>query len=374
MRKVRVLVVDDSAVIRRLVSEAISADSQLEVAGCAANGEIALAMIEQLSPDVVTLDVEMPIMNGIETLKAIRAKHPKMPVIMFSNLTERGADITIDALTRGASDYVTKPSNAGGPTLAKQRIGEALIPKIKALCGVRLVQARDRSSLSAPTARRHTPRKRIDVVAIGCSTGGPAALAVILAALPKDLPVPVLIVQHMLPTFTRFLTERLKSSCALHVKEAESGELVESGKIWLAPGGHHLRVTRERASGAVRLSTDQSPAENSCRPSVDVLFRSLAEVYSGNVLATVLTGMGMDGLAGCEALAALDAHILAQDEATSVVWSMPGHIAKAGLCNAVLPLEEIGPNIVKRVLSSRNMAEPIFASRGALRSDEYRDR
>jgi two-component system chemotaxis response regulator CheB len=358
MRKIKVLVVDDSAVIRRLVSDVISADPQLEVAGCAANGEIALAMVEQLSPDVVTLDVEMPVMNGIETVKAIRAKYAKLPVIMFSNMTERGAEVTIDALSNGASDYVTKPSNAGGVALAKQCIGEALIPKIKGLCGLRLTEAHSTVPVSAPVARRGAASRRIDVVAIGCSTGGPSALAAVLSAFPEDFPVPVLIVQHMLPMFTRFLAERLRSICGLQVKEAASGDLVESGTVWLAPGGYHLKVMRDRASSAVRLFTDQSPAENSCRPSVDVLFRSLAETYSGNVLAAVLTGMGTDGLAGCESLAASNAHILAQDEASSVVWGMPGYVAKAGLCNAVLPLEQMGSQIVRCVLSSRHISMP----------------
>jgi two-component system, chemotaxis family, protein-glutamate methylesterase/glutaminase len=369
MSKLRVLVVDDMAVIRRLVSEVVAADPQLEVAGCAANGEIALAMVEQLSPDAVTLDVEMPVMNGIETLKAIRAKHPKLPVIMFSNLTERGAEITIEALARGASDYVTKPTNAGGPALAKECIGQALIPKIKALCAAKLTDVPARGSLVAP--RQSSGSGRIDIVGIGCSTGGPNALAELLPAFPQDFPVPVLIVQHMLPMFTHFLTERLSASCALPVKEAKAGELLESGTIWLAPGGYHLRLIRERASNAVRLSLDQSPAENSCRPSVDVLFRSIADIYSGNVLAAVLTGMGSDGLAGCEALAALNAYIIAQDEATSVVWGMPGYVAKAGISNAVLPLKEIGPSIVRRVSSSRNICEGGFTSLGAKRTHEH---
>lgn len=364
MRKVKVLVVDDVSVIRRLVSEAISADPQLEVAGCAANGEIALSMIEQLSPDVVTLDVEMPVMNGIETLKAIRATHPQLPVIMFSNLTERGAEITIEALTLGASDYVTKPSNTAGASQAKEIIAHALIPKIKALCGVKLAEPQITAPVSSlsPITLRGFGASRIDIVAIGCSTGGPAALSEVLAVLPEDFPVPVLIVQHMLPMFTRFLAERLGNICRLKVKEAKAGEPVGKGTVWLASGGYHLRVVRERSSNIVQLALDQSPPENSCRPSVDVLFRSLAEVYSGNVLATILTGMGMDGKSGCEVLAAENAQILAQDEASSVVWGMPGYVARGGLCNAVLPLSEIGPGIVRRVLAARNVASAGFAN------------
>jgi two-component system chemotaxis response regulator CheB len=364
-RKTRVLIVDDSVVIRRLLSDVVSADPQMEVAGYAANGQIALAMLDQVSPDIVTLDVEMPVMDGIETLKAIRARRKKLPVIMFSTLTERGAEATIDCLAAGASDYVTKPANVGSFSVSKERICEVLLPKIRALCGnpPQAPQPLTKRILPAP---RNAVSDRIDIVVIGCSTGGPNALAELLPALPSDFPVPILIVQHMPPAFTRFLAQRLNASSKLQVKEALDGALVEPGTVWIAPGDHHMVAVR--AGTSVRLATNQDSPENSCRPSVDVLFRSVAKVYNrATVLALVLTGMGQDGLRGCEQLADTNAHIVVQDEQTSVVWGMPGFVAKAGLADAVLPLSQLAPYIIRRVAPS-GLKEMIAPSSLAMRS------
>ena len=350
-RKIRVLIVDDSVVIRRLLSDVVSADPQMEVAGYAANGKIALAMLDQVSPDIVTLDVEMPVMDGIETLRAIRARRLKLPVIMFSTLTERGAEATIDCLAAGASDYVTKPANVGSFSMSKERICEALLPRIRALCGAQAqsLQASQKRLLPSPS-KNSAAIERIDVVVIGCSTGGPNALAEILPALPVDFPVPILIVQHMPPAFTRFLAQRLNATCKLQVKEAVGGEIVDPGIVWIAPGDNHMLAVREGTS--VRLAINQESPENSCRPSVDVLFRSVAKAYNrSTVLAVVLTGMGQDGLRGCEQLADTRAHIVVQDEPTSVVWGMPGFVARAGLANAVLPLPELAPYILRRIAS-----------------------
>jgi two-component system, chemotaxis family, protein-glutamate methylesterase/glutaminase len=349
-QKMRVLVVDDSVVMRRVLSEVIASDAELEVAGYAANGQIALGMLEQVSPDVVTLDVEMPVLDGLATLKAMRARRCNVPVIMFSTLTERGAEATIDSLALGASDYVAKPTELGNYFAARERIREALVPKIKALCH------KSRGSMAPASAARLARSKlasRIDAVAIGCSTGGPNALAQVLPAIPREFPVPILIVQHMPPAFTRFLAQRLSSLCALPVEEATGGEVLMAGKIWVAPGGFHLAVKRDGA--AQKLEVTQAPPENSCRPSVDVLFRSMAQVFSNRVLAVVLTGMGQDGLRGCELLAGTGAQLLVQDEATSVVWGMPGFVAKAGLADAILSLSEIGPRIVESVASYRSL-------------------
>jgi two-component system chemotaxis response regulator CheB len=354
-RKIRVLVVDDSVAMRRILSDAISSDGELEVAGYAANGQIAMAMFDQVSPDIVTLDVEMPVMDGLATLKAMRAARRLQPVIMFSTLTERGAEATIDSLSLGASDYVAKPINAGSFDAARERIREALIPKIKALCHVsppaEAAHRAARETATKPVLRRANPFERIEVVVIGSSTGGPNALATVLPKIPSGFPVPVLIVQHMPAAFTRFLAQRLTAQCPLPVEEAASGDVVSPGTIRVAPGDHHLAVARDR--DAVRLQITQGPAENSCRPSADVLFRSAAQVFSSRVLAVVLTGMGQDGLRGCEALADLGASIMVQDEATSVVWGMPGFVAKAGLADAILPLAEIGDAIVRRVTAFR---------------------
>lgn len=248
MPRTRVLVVDDAVVVRRIVTDALSSDPGLEVVGTASNGRIALAKIPQLNPDIVTLDVEMPEMNGLETLVEIRTRHPRLPVIMFSTLTGRGAAVTMEALLKGANDYVTKPANVGGVSEAIERIREELVPKVHALCGGR-PGARQAAPAPAPIAPRlGAPRARpqvaVQVVVIGVSTGGPNALAELVPALPGDLRVPVLIVQHMPPMFTRLLAERLDSHSPLTVREAIDGEPLVAGRIYVAPGDHHLEVRR----------------------------------------------------------------------------------------------------------------------------------
>jgi two-component system chemotaxis response regulator CheB len=352
-RKTRVLVVDDSVVMRRLLAEAISSDPDLEVAGYAANGEIALALLDQLAPDVVTLDVEMPVMNGLSTLKAIRAAGRRLPIIMFSTLTNRGAEATIDALALGAGDYVTKPTGAGSYDAARERIREALVPRIKALCrrSVAVPARIETTRFRQRSFQRKVTAEAIKIVGIGCSTGGPNALTQLLPAIPCDFPAPILIVQHMPPAFTRFLAQRLNSLCHLPVEEAEQGAIVQPGKIWIAPGGHQMSV--ESGEGQTRIKITEEPPENSCRPSVDVLFRSIADVFASSALAVVLTGMGQDGLRGCERLSATGAEIVVQDEATSVVWGMPGFVARGELADAVLPIAEIGPYVVERVATRR---------------------
>ena len=354
MRRIRVLVVDDSVVIRRMVSNVLSSDPLIEVVGAAANGRIALAKIPQVNPDLITLDIEMPEMNGLEALAEIRKTYPSLPVIMFSTLTERGAAATLDALALGANDYVTKPSNLGSAALSMQRIREELVHKIKVFCskvvGPEGAPARPEPP-PAPAPRRRTVqmgiRERPEIVAIGVSTGGPNALAEVLPALPADFPVPVVIVQHMPPMFTKLLAERLASQSAIHVGEGAFGESLEPAQAWVAPGDYHMTLARDTDS--IRLQTNQAPPENSCRPSVDVLFRSVAEVYRPRTLAVVMTGMGKDGLRGCEHVQEVGGQVLVQDEASSVVWGMPGFVAQAGLADRVLPLERIGFEIVRKV-------------------------
>jgi len=349
-----VLVVDDSVVIRRLLCDVISSDEQLEVVGYAANGQIAMAMLDRVCPDIVTLDVEMPEMDGLETLKAIRSRHKCLPVIMFSTLTERGAATTIDALSAGASDYITKPANVGSFGESKEQIRHALIPKIKALCGIAVSAAAKVEAVPCPAPvrrRKIVKTDRIDAVVIGCSTGGPNALAEILPALPANFPVPILVVQHMPPAFTHFLAQRLDKYSPLEVQEALPGAEIAPGMIWIAPGDYHMTI--EFYQNEYRIGTNQHSPENSCRPSVDVLFASAARTFGGNVLAVVLTGMGQDGLHGCERLADCGAQIVVQNEATSVVWGMPGYVANAGLADAVLPLSEIALEINRRVGANR---------------------
>jgi two-component system chemotaxis response regulator CheB len=349
MPKFRILVVDDSAVFRRLVSDELSRDPELEVAGTAANGRIALAKLGQLSPDLVILDLAMPEMDGLEVLKELRKTYPRLPVIMFSSLTERGAEATLDALALGATDYFTKPTDAGGLEGSLRVIQEQMIPMIKALCA----PLRQRTAPSAATAgsqiagRAAIATGTIRVVAIGASTGGPNALSEIFTKLPADFPVPILIVQHMPPMFTRLLAERLTAQSPIRVQEAATGTLLKPGEAWIAPGDYHMIVVRDGLG--YRLLVHQDPPENSCRPAVDVLLRSVAQSFGADSLTVILTGMGQDGLRGCEAIRAAGARVLAQDEATSVVWGMPGYVAGAGLADRVLPLALLGPEIVQRV-------------------------
>lgn len=353
MDKIRVFIVDDSAVIRRLLSDLLKEDPQIEVVGMAGNGELALPKIQQLHPDLVTLDMEMPVMDGIETLKALRKTHPKLPIVMFSTLTERGSSATMDALSLGASDYVTKPANVGSVIEGMGRIREELIPKIKALCGRKGSAGAELAATPRPEPRfpRVTRGSRVaggvDILAIGVSTGGPNALAELMPALGRNFPVPVVIVQHMPPLFTRLLAERLGAISGFKCREGSEGQLLLPGQLWVAPGGFHM-VT-ERVRDGVILHLNEERPENSCRPAVDVLFRSVAKCYGSKVLSVVLTGMGQDGLKGCEAIAASGGQILAQDEASSVVWGMPGAVSNAGLADKILPLKELAPEILKRL-------------------------
>jgi two-component system chemotaxis response regulator CheB len=354
MPRFRILVVDDSVVYRRLVSEELSRDSELEVAGTAANGRIALAKLGQLNPDLVILDVAMPEMDGLETLRELRKTYPRLPVIMFSTLTERGAEATLDALSLGATDYFTKPTDAGSLDGSLRVIREELIPEIKALCA-----PMGQKVAPAGTAGRVTAAKTsaigtgaVRVLAIGASTGGPNALAEIFTRLPADFPVPILIVQHMPPMFTKLLADRLSAQSPIRVQEASSGCVLKPGEAWIAPGDYHMIVVRDGLH--YRLLIHQDPPENSCRPAVDVLLRAVAKAFGADSLTVILTGMGQDGLRGCEAVRASGGQVLAQDEASSVVWGMPGYVAQAGLADRVLPLPMVAGEIVKRVRAQKH--------------------
>ncbi|HEY1755114.1 MAG TPA: chemotaxis response regulator protein-glutamate methylesterase [Bryobacteraceae bacterium] len=348
--RIRVLVVDDSVVIRRLVTHALAEDASLEVVGSAPNGVVGLERIPQLNPDIITLDIEMPDMDGLEMLRRLRRAYKDVRVIMFSTLTQRGANSTMEALSLGADDYVTKASNVGSLDRSMESLRGDLIPKIKQF----FILESEQRTAPPPGAAPRPPLAPIQrtavqpkVVAIGVSTGGPTALAAIMPQFPLDFPLPILIVQHMPPIFTQLLAERLKAISKLKVEEAAEGAIVESGTAFIAPGNYHMRVQKNGLRTVIKL--DQEPPENSCRPAVDVLFRSVEELYGAAVVSVVLTGMGYDGLRGAGILKAHGACVIAQDEATSVVWGMPGAVVGAGLADSVVPLEGVVKEILRRI-------------------------
>jgi two-component system chemotaxis response regulator CheB len=350
MPKIRILVVDDAVVFRRLVSDELNADPDLEVVGTAANGRIALQKMTQVNPDLVILDLEMPEMDGLQFLKEVRKTYTKLPIILFSSHTERGAASTLEALSLGATDYFTKPTSMKGLDASLEVLRKQLVPEIKALCKPKAPPAGVAPSPAVTPsvhAGLHSGKGDIKVVALGASTGGPNALVDVLTALPANFPVPIVLVQHMPPMFTRLLAERLSAQGRIKIEEGRSGATLTPGQGWIAPGDHHMIVIRDGTS--VRLLLHQDPPENSCRPAVDPLFRSVAQVYGAGVLGVVLTGMGQDGLRGSEAIRAAGGQIIAQDEATSVVWGMPGFVARAGLADKVLPLSLIASEILRRV-------------------------
>lgn len=378
MSRIRVLVVDDAVVFRKAIGDAVAGDSELELVGTAPNGSIALSKIPQLNPDVVTLDVEMPELDGIGTLTEIRKRWPKLPVIMVSAHTAEGAAVTLRALELGANDFVTKPTGMGSITAAMEALRRDLVPKVKALAWGHTTGSASKlrpaiAHASSPAAHAPmppampvlvnrppvSPGRRLDLLAIGCSTGGPNALAELIPLLPKDLPVPVVIVQHMPPMFTKLLAERLGQKSAIAVHEGVDGKMLKPGECWIAPGGQHMVVVRQGENLVLRLNQD--PPENSCRPAVDPLFRSIAAT-GVTTLAVVLTGMGEDGLRGGTLLVEKGNPLIAQDQATSVVWGMPGAVVKHKVAEGAYPLAQIAGEIVRRLKAGR------IAWMGAVRS------
>jgi two-component system chemotaxis response regulator CheB len=348
---IRVMVVDDSSVVRKIVSDVLSADPEIQVVGTAVNGRVALAKLDRLKPDLVTMDMEMPEMNGIEAVRALRARRLDLPIIMFCSSSERGATAALDALAAGANDYVTKPARLEGARQAAHSVRRELLPRVKALTGrsIGTAGAPTRGSLPRPTGsgNRALPPKVPAVLLIAASTGGPEALAKLMLALPASLPVPVLLVQHMPPVFTRQFAERLDRLAPLEVREAEDGDALVPGVVYVAPGDFHLTV---RTVGRRReVALDQSPPENFCRPSADRLFLSASAAFHGAVLSVVLTGMGADGRAGAADIRGSGGTVLVQDRATSVVWGMPGVIAEAGLADEVVPLGGMADAICRRL-------------------------
>ncbi|MBI5262061.1 MAG: chemotaxis response regulator protein-glutamate methylesterase [Bradyrhizobium sp.] len=364
----RVMVVDDSVVIRGLISRWISAESDMVVAASLRTGLEAVNQLERVDPDVAVLDIEMPELDGISALPQMLAKKRDLVVIMASTLTRRNAEISFKALSLGAADYIPKPEStreAGAADLFRHD----LIEKIRQLGGrLRRKPAVTPSPLLAPSspaapdrarepaaraapvapaqplARRSFSTQAPRVLLIGSSTGGPQALMSVVADLgPVIDRFPVLITQHMPPTFTTILAEHLARSSHRPAREAVDGETIKPGQIYLAPGGKHMRVARQGADAMIAL--DDGPPVNFCKPAVDPLFMSAIDVWRGSILAVILTGMGSDGMRGGKEIVAAGGSVIAQDEATSVVWGMPGAAANAGICAAVLPLSQIAPKL-----------------------------
>ncbi|WP_348266022.1 chemotaxis response regulator protein-glutamate methylesterase [Edaphobacter paludis] len=368
----RVLAADDSAVMREIMRKLFemhgedgpSSLPRMELCGTAQDGVECLEAVGRLGPDVLVLDLEMPRLNGLDVLDRLRDVNPGLPVIMCSSYTERGARSTLEALARGAADYVMKPNAQRDLTAALQSLAQQLLPKIAALTKGRRrtvgENAAQAAQSAATTGRKDSP---IEVVVIGLSTGGPSALEQMLPRLPSSFPVPVLIVQHMPKLFTGALAERLDKCCALRVRQAYDGDAIVPGTVWLAPGDSHMEVAVRRMGFGIddvslqgrgaRVKLHQREPLNHCRPSVDYLFHSAARLYGAGALALMMTGMGADGLGGARAVHEAGGVVLAQDEATSAVWGMPGRVADAGIANAVLPLGAIAGELKQRVNAGR---------------------
>jgi len=349
------MIVDDSAVIRGLTTRWLEADPAVKVVASVSGGELALNALPRNQPDVVVLDIEMPGMDGMTLLPKLLEVEPSLKIIMSSTLTQQNASISLKALASGAADYIAKPSSRAEMHQTTD-FRRALISKVKALGA-----ARRGSKPSSPTPRAMavaaagngtiTLRRPGLVVphalAIGSSTGGPKALFALFESLKNSIRLPIFITQHMPPMFTTILADNIRRVSGAPCTEGVDGEEVEGGHIYVAPGDHHMTVVNDGGAKYIRLNQD--PPEHYCRPSVNPMFRSLAAAFSGQTLGVVLTGMGSDGLAGGRILVQAGGTVIAQDEATSVVWGMPGAVAQDGVCSAVLPLEEIGPAISRIV-------------------------
>jgi two-component system chemotaxis response regulator CheB len=365
-KKIKVLVVDDTIVYRKAVGDVLQEIPGVEVVGVAHNGKIALSKIRTLKPDLLTLDIEMPEMNGIEVLEHLQKEAPEVSAIMVSTLTAEGGHMTMKALELGAYDFLLKPSSTNIAD-SKKQLRVLLTPLIKAFQSGRTtigsMRRQTQTRRTTPSVRSRTPARAVstasrrgaarrgksEIVAIGISTGGPNALSKMMPTLPGDLGVPVVLVQHMPPVFTKSLAASLNAKCALSVKEAEDGEAIRANVVYIAPGGKQMKLvaSTDGQNRLIKLTND--PPENSCRPSVDYLFRSVADYYVGRTTAVIMTGMGSDGTKGLEILKKKSSIVIGQDQATCVVYGMPKTPAEKGLVDIVAPLDRIAAEIIKTV-------------------------
>ncbi|AEH51012.1 protein-glutamate methylesterase/protein-glutamine glutaminase [Pseudothermotoga thermarum] len=342
--KARIVIVDDSAFMRMVLKDIIDSQPDMQVVGFAKDGLEALEVIAEKKPDLVTLDVEMPRMNGIETLKQIMAKFPTR-VIMVSSLTEEGADITLTALSLGAVDFVTKP--AGSTSLSFRTVADELIQKIRAALQIPISKLTSKPTVAKVSLKIKQPILGQKAVVIGSSTGGPKSLDQIIPALPKDFPAPIFVVQHMPPVFTKSLAMRLNSISELNVKEAEDGEIVKAGFVYVAPGDWHMGV--KVVNRDVKIFLDKSDKINNVRPAVDFTLNYVAEIYKSNTIAVILTGMGRDGQKGAFKVKYYSGKVIAEDETTCAVFGMPKAVIEEGYADFVLPAYKIAEKLVELV-------------------------
>jgi two-component system chemotaxis response regulator CheB len=347
MPLIRVLIVDDSSVVRRTLKTVLLSDPDFSVVGAGSDGKEGVELALKLKPDLVILDVDMPRMNGLEVLAELKKKNPELAIIMFSSLVQKGSVITLDAISLGADDYFCKPST-GSAEETIELLKKDFLPRLKA------VFKKNQSSsgvIDLPQAAKKILKESIKsvtpkILAIGVSAGGPEALKVLLTALPP-LPVPAVITQHMPAGFTKSLADHLNSQTRHPVTEAADGDTLIVGKFLLAPGDYHMVLEPCLAGNKVRLN--QNPPENYCRPAVDPMLRSVAKIYGASALTVILTGMGQDGLEGCKAIHKAGGKILVQDQATSVVWGMPGTVYKEGLAEEALSIHDLSAAIMGRL-------------------------
>ncbi|MEA3286990.1 MAG: chemotaxis response regulator protein-glutamate methylesterase [Candidatus Marinimicrobia bacterium] len=361
--KVRALVVDDTVVYRKIISDLLGEHPDVEVIGTAANGEMAVSKAKQLKPDLVTLDLEMPVMDGLEALPLLKKENPDMAILMVSAHTTAGARTTMKALQAGAMDFIAKPDRSSMEASRleiKQQLNNILrgvVSKFKVQAALNGRTSGARSSLEpalpkvAPQAdsissrmAKITQHIRPEVIAIGISTGGPQALTKVIPRLPANLKLPVVIVQHMPPVFTRALADSLSKTSPLDIIEASNNQKLEPGKVYIAPGGKQMKVVKETGYGKIVITDD--PPENHCKPSVDYLFRSLSNAYKGNVLSIIMTGMGKDGVTGMRLLKRHGAKTIAQDQQSCTVFGMPMEAIKAGVVDKIITLEDIAKEIL----------------------------
>jgi two-component system, chemotaxis family, protein-glutamate methylesterase/glutaminase len=362
----RVMVVDDSAVIRGLLTRSIEKDPLLKVIASVGNGEQAIKALDRHDVEVIILDIEMPVMDGLTALPKLLEAKPGVQVVMASTLTRKNAEVSLRALQAGAAEYVTKPSSTSELTSA-DAFQRELTAKVKALAAAGRPATKPAAAAPGRSAPKNMPssggpfaNRPIELrkssmtmpraIAIGSSTGGPQALLEVLRDIAPSVKLPILVTQHMPATFTTLLAEHIARATGVPCAEGKDGDPVRSGQIYLAPGDFHMVLERDGTGAVIRLNQD--PPENFCRPAVDPMLRSLVKIYGPSLLTIILTGMGSDGQKGATEVVQAGGTIIAQDEATSVVWGMPGAVATSGLCSAVLPVQEIGPSVRKLVMRS----------------------